>query len=91
MKTDKTLFLPLLTVFMLVGCTAGSEPSEEALARVMPPKYLEISAFKTCLQSRQVGSHEEWCMPASRPGACPDESWSQLEALTGNDRPPSCP
>lgn len=70
----------------LAGCAADSQQS----ASVLPPKYLQIDQFERCLQSRQVGSHTQWCMPVSRPASCPVESWEQLNRLQGGDRVPAC-
>jgi hypothetical protein len=82
----------IAALVVIGGCTAGT-PSEDSLASpvsVLPPKYLEVREFQSCLEARTVDSYQQWCMPAAKPESCPSESWSQLSQLQGKDRVPSC-
>jgi len=45
-----------------------------------PPGYLSIPHFKDCLNAKRIDSYSSWCMPATRPHNCPQDSWI---ALTG--------
>ena len=57
---------------------------------VQPPRYLAIPAFEKCLAEQQNGTFQTWCMPATKPQACPQASWRELRQLKGGDRLPSC-
>ena len=57
---------------------------------VLPPKYLEVENFAQCLANKNMGTWTSWCMPATKPDTCSDESWQQLNNLTGKDRVPAC-
>lgn len=57
---------------------------------VQPPRYLAIPAFEKCLAEQQNGTFQTWCMPATKPQACPQASWQQLRQLKGGDRLPLC-
>ncbi|MDW5417710.1 hypothetical protein R6242_14160 [Iodobacter sp. CM08] len=56
----------------------------------LPPKYLAVKEFKKCLGSKQIETYSAWCMPAKKTAICSKESWSQLKALRGKDKLPSC-
>ena len=56
----------------------------------LPPRYLEIKDFEQCLGTRDMCGMKSWCMPTEKPDACEEESWEELNALTGDDRLPSC-
>lgn len=88
MNTIKNLTIILggLTAVILGGCTLSDDSSVSAL----PPKYLEVSEFQSCLETKQLNSHEQWCMPASKPSICPSASWAQLSQLKGGDKVPPC-
>jgi hypothetical protein len=57
---------------------------------MLPPKYLSIKDFKSCLATKDMDTWTAWCIPAEKPDACPDESWQQLNSLTGKDKVPNC-
>jgi len=57
---------------------------------LLPPKYLAVKHFKQCLATKDMGSWQAWCMPVTKPKACPTSSWKQLNDLTGQDRIPNC-
>ena len=91
--TNLPVLLGVMVATMFGGCTAINAPStasSASSASALPPKYLEVSQFQSCLGTKQVGTIEQWCMPASRPSICPAESWSQLDRLQGKDKIPPC-
>ncbi|MBW7930023.1 MAG: hypothetical protein H3C57_01780 [Gammaproteobacteria bacterium] len=99
MHVNKSLIIlaDVSVVLLLGGCTPGegpaagsTSPSAGTSAAAVPPKYLRVSDFQGCLETVQVGSHEQWCMPSEKPANCPAESWEQLGALEGDDALPSC-
>jgi hypothetical protein len=86
-------FFSVAAFIILSGCNTSDAPPTDSLASpalALPPKYLEVRQFQSCLAVEQVDSYEQWCMPASKPDSCPSESWSQLNQLQGNDKVPSC-
>lgn len=95
MRTVKSTIALVLgvTVLTLSACGAGGQsrsvPSGST-ASTLPPKYLEVDQFRQCLALKQVGAHQQWCMPASRPDSCPAQSWDRLNGLQGGDRVPNC-
>jgi hypothetical protein len=56
----------------------------------LPPKYLQIKGFEQCLSTHQVDTYTAWCMPAKKMKNCPQTSWNQLTALSGNDKLADC-
>jgi hypothetical protein len=58
--------------------------------QTLPPKYLSVPAFKSCLSTQSQGSYQSWCLPRRKPGQCPAESWASLKALKGGDALPKC-
>ena len=45
-----------------------------------PPAYLSVDGFQDCLEKfKASSSHEELCLPASRPTSCKPESWKTLK------------
>lgn len=80
-------------VLALTACNSGMQsPASQSdlTASTLPPKYLELDQFQSCLSSKQVGTSRQWCMPTSKPDNCPAQSWDQLNQLQGNDRVPDC-
>ena len=75
---------------------AASDPSPTPVppmtggAETLPPKYLSVPEFKTCLSTDDRGSYRSWCLPRRKPGQCPAESWASLKALKGADALPKC-
>ena len=59
-------------------------------AQTLPPKYLSVPGFKTCLSTQSQGTYQSWCLPRRRPSQCPAESWASLKALKGDDALPKC-
>ena len=87
------IFLLGATVLTLSACNPGGQPpanQSDSTASALPPKYLEIANFQNCLESKQVDTHQQWCMPASKPDSCPTQSWDKLNQMQGNDKIPSC-
>ncbi len=82
-STKRLLFLALC-LSLLVSVTANA-------SAVLPPKYLGVADFQKCLATKNMGTWSAWCMPASKPASCPDDSWTQLNGLTEKDRVPGCP
>lgn len=88
--------IPLLlgaSVLMLSACNSGGQSpaaQPDSAASALPPRYLEVDQFQSCLASKQVGTYQQWCMPASKPDGCPSQSWDQLDKMQGNDKVPSC-
>lgn len=46
--------------------------------RVLPPAYLNVPNFQSCLQTESQGSWQSWCMPKTQPNDCPQSSWKEL-------------
>lgn len=43
-----------------------------------PPKYLAIEGWQDCVQSHQVGTHKEICVPQDVPSGCSEEAYNHL-------------
>ena len=59
-------------------------------AQTLPPKYLSVPDFKSCLSTDDRGSYQSWCLPRRKPGQCSQDSWASLKALKGADALPKC-
>lgn len=57
----------------------NSEQINMVSGAALPPKYLRVPEFKKCLGTVHLGTANFFCMPDKKPGACPAESWKQLE------------
>ena len=61
-------------------CKVHGLPKLMGGPQAIPPAYLAIPHFKQCLRAIKTGKDSSWCMPATRPNNCPQDSWI---ALTG--------
>ena len=61
-------------------CKVHALPKLMGGPQAIPPAYLAIPHFKQCLRAIKTGKDSSWCMPATRPNNCPQDSWI---ALTG--------
>jgi hypothetical protein len=68
----------------------NKNPKQNANAKVLPPKYLSIKGFKSCLDTKTVANAEFYCMPSDQPKNCSDQAWEKLNNLKGTDKIPSC-
>ena len=46
---------------------------------VVRPAYLGVDGFQQCLGTFNASSHQEFCLPLSRPTNCRSESWKKLK------------
>ena len=53
--------------------------------QVLPPQYLAVKDFKSCLQTQDNGTWQSWCLPKTKLKACSDGSWAKL--LAQNELP----
>jgi hypothetical protein len=82
----------------LTACTSANKaldldasPSEVGAGAVLPPKYLSVEQFESCLATKEIlSSYQAWCMPAVKPERCPVGSWAQLSSFQGNDKLADC-
>jgi len=44
----------------------------------LPPAYLSIPDYKSCLSKETAGTNEQWCIPAAKPSACADANWGLM-------------
>merc|ERR1712216_554292 len=57
----------------------------------LPPAYLQVPDFESCLGTKDVGSYSIVCLPVEMPDGCASESWAALGSedmpmvLCGND------
>jgi len=47
----------------------------------LPPKYLSVPGYQSCIREESVGSSTAVCLPASKPEACTEEGWTELSVL----------
>ena len=80
--------LPVLSACSAGGPAPAAQP--EAATSALPPKYLAVDQFQSCLQSKQVETYRQWCMPASKPASCAAQSWDELDGLQGKEKVPGC-
>jgi len=48
------------------------------IGHTLPPYYLSVPGFQSCLGSKNMGTSTAWCLPRSKPEACISESWTEL-------------
>jgi len=44
----------------------------------LPPAYLQVPDFESCLGTKDVGSYSIVCLPVEMPDGCASESWAAL-------------
>merc|ERR1712153_283563 len=44
----------------------------------LPPAYLSIPDYESCLSKETAGTNEQWCIPAAKPSACADANWGLM-------------
>ena len=56
------------------------------LVGALPPKYLSVEGHQKCLGSHQASeSHRAVCIPATKPGDCNDDAWTELKNVFEGD------
>ncbi|KAF7637085.1 hypothetical protein Mgra_00003474 [Meloidogyne graminicola] len=78
MNSSKIFLFFLLIIFMV-----GVEGA-------LPPSYLSVPQFKECLQFKEIGGKTRWCLPKTKPVACPDASWGELTKCEINGEIQKC-
>lgn len=73
----------LLAAIFCIFTLAAAIPHGDRLKRALPPKYLSVKGFKTCLVNYAQSTSTHWCFPLERPDECRLESWRQLAILYG--------
>jgi len=48
----------------------------------LPPAYLTIPNWKHCAGEKEMGTWTAHCIPAEKPPACPEASWTELKEKT---------
>ncbi|HAG62073.1 MAG TPA: hypothetical protein DCL40_04125 [Coxiellaceae bacterium] len=86
---------PVSKAIQLNAFVTLSQSGQQSSARpvgqgVLPPAYLKVKNFKDCLSTVSRSTWKAWCMPASRPKACPAASWKQLQGSSASDGLSSC-
>jgi hypothetical protein len=61
----------LIVSLFLLGFTCNSWA-------LLPPKYLSVPHWKSCVSTEMRKTAEFYCLPHQRPRACPHQSWKEL-------------
>lgn len=80
----KTVGLSLTALLIVLTGSAS------IAATTLPPRYLSVPHFQTCLATQEHDGYKAWCMPAKRPAQCPTKRWHQLLSLSASDAVASC-
>merc|ERR1712168_175320 len=50
-----------------------------------PPKFMSVEGWKDCMESKDMGSWDAWCLPAQKPKSnkCLEKSWKELQEMEG--------
>ena len=62
-------------------CKVHAWPQLMPGMQMKPPGYLSVPHFKDCLSAKSTGAYSSWCMPATRPNNCPQDSWIALAGI----------
>ena len=86
-----TTFIALSATFANAGSLRGLEAASTPAAAEptatepmvggpgsLPPAYLSIPNYESCLSKETAGTSEQWCIPAAMPSECVDASWGQI-------------
>lgn len=49
---------------------------------VLPPRYLSVPEWQSCVGTVKKGSADFVCLPAEKPETCPDTSWENPDLKT---------
>lgn len=63
-----------------LSSTARAHLPLQRTTRLLPPKYLSVKGFKTCLSTKSMGTWRAYCLPHSRPKSCQYSSWTKLKS-----------
>lgn len=64
--------------FLLISATAFADVASTS---VLPPKYLSVPQWQSCVGTVTKGSAQFICLPTKKPAACPSSSWKALLKL----------
>ncbi|MCF6776306.1 hypothetical protein L3V83_06930 [Thiotrichales bacterium 19X7-9] len=48
---------------------------------VMPPEYLSVDGFQSCLSTKNMGTWQSYCIPETKPENCSQSSWDKLTTM----------
>merc|ERR1711910_94190 len=50
-----------------------------------PPKFMSVEGWKDCMEPKDMGSWDAWCLPAQKPKSnkCLEKSWKELQEMEG--------
>ena len=48
------------------------------VTRALPPRYLSVQGFKSCLVNYSEETSTHWCFPLKKLPGCPSKSWNEL-------------
>ena len=48
----------------------------------LPPAYLSVKGFKSCLNTQDMGGWTTYCLPNDKPEDCTDDSWLKLTKMS---------
>merc|ERR1711990_43825 len=64
-----------------IGINTDSDNTGTIESRGTPPGYLNVEGWQDCMETKNRGSWDDWCLPAKKPetNKCLDESWKELQ------------
>ena len=48
------------------------------VTRALPPRYLSVEGFKSCLVNYSEETSTHWCFPLKKLTGCPTKAWNEL-------------
>lgn len=81
----KIKYIATSLLFFVFNPLSWAEPSQTLL----PPKYLSVPLWKSCVGTITKSSAQFVCLPAKKPKNCQANSWQKLVILKELDRCPN--
>lgn len=81
-------------VVFLGGCSIvpdnPDDPAKKEISQTLPPEYLNIDGFRSCLSIKSKGLANFYCMPEIKPKDCRKSTWNAINNLKGSEKIPAC-
>lgn len=88
------LLSSLCFVAILDGCSIvpdiPNDPAKKEVSQTLPPKYLSIDGFRSCLNIQTKGLANFYCIPKTKPEDCRKSTWTAINNLKGSEKIPAC-
>ena len=68
----------VLSISLINAKSTPYKVVKNRVTRALPPKYLSVEGFKSCLVNYAEETSFHWCFPLKKLPGCPSKVWNEL-------------